>query len=150
MCCCWLVTAMVFKVIKGIKMCPSIYELEIYRHHQTKQQCQGAQQVPKKSFECCRVQQKHIPSCIRAWMGLNHWAVPLTCRVRFHIRHACRWSANLLLNCVFQNKRIPLSSSLCRWRARRGTSKHPHMRRGNCGSKLLRARSLPACSPVRA
>lgn len=132
---------------RGTKTCLGIYELEILRHHQIKQQSEGPRDVPGNHLS---VQQKPIPSFIPAWMGLNHWAVPLTCRVRFHGRHTCCRSTNLLFICVFQSKKTPLSSSSCRWRVRRGTLKRLHTRRGNCGSKRLRARSLPACSLVRA
>ncbi|KAI3370206.1 hypothetical protein L3Q82_024981 [Scortum barcoo] len=49
-----------------------------------------------------------------------------------------------------RNTKITLTSSSCRAPARRGTLKPRVWRRGTPGSKLLRARSWPACSCVRA
>lgn len=51
---------------------------------------------------------------------------------------------------LFQSKKKTLSLSLCPSLARRGTLKPPRMKRETRGSKPSRARSLPACSHVRA
>lgn len=57
---------------------------------------------------------------------------------------------SMCLSLLLQSKKTPLSSSLCRWLARRGTLRRPRTRSASCGCRPSRARSLPACSPARA
>lgn len=75
------VAVVVFKVIwlqqKGIKMCPSIYE--ILRHHQTKQQCQGAQQVPRNHLSVAEFSRSPFHRA-----SVHGWA---------SITELCRWLA---------------------------------------------------------
>lgn len=153
MCRCWSLVWLVFTAfwlhpaewIWNVRMSCTFWAIiEQYSSGREHRSCQELIWVLLKSTEAHSI----MHSCMDGLQSLGR-AADLQSQI-FKAPMCTLLSANLSFMCVFQSKRRTLSSSLCRWPVRRGTLRRPHTRSGSCGSKPSRARSLPACSRVRA